>query len=98
MPLKRNAHVLSPLTPAEIEMRERVRKMVQVLAGDIGGRDAVKSENLRKAAEYIEAQLRSFGYGPLRQTYAAAGNSFDNIEAELKGKKEVDRIAVIGAH
>lgn len=79
-------------------MRERIRKTVQVLAGDIGGRDAVQSENLRKAAEYIEAQLRLFGYGPLRQTYAAAGESFDNIEAELKGTKAVHRIVVIGAH
>jgi Zn-dependent M28 family amino/carboxypeptidase len=91
-------HVLSPLTPAEIEVRDRVRKTVQVLAGDIGGRDAVQSENLRRAAEYIEAQLRSFGYCPLRQTFAAAGQSFDNIEAERRGKKEVDRIVVIGAH
>lgn len=98
VPLKRNAHVLSPLTPAEVEVRDRVRKTVQVLAGDIGGRDAVRSENLRKAAEYIEGQLRSFGYRPLRQTYAVAGKSFDNIEAELKAKKDVDRIVVVGAH
>jgi Zn-dependent M28 family amino/carboxypeptidase len=79
-------------------MREEIRKTVQVLAGDIGGRDAVHGENLRKAAEYVEAQLRLFGYGPLRQTYAAAGESFDNIEAELKGTKAVHRIVVIGAH
>jgi Zn-dependent M28 family amino/carboxypeptidase len=98
MPLKRNGHVLSPLTPAEVEIRERVRKTVQVLAGDIGGRDAVRSENLRKAAQYIEAQLRSFGYGPARQTYAAGGERFDNIEAELKGNHDVDRLVVIGAH
>jgi Zn-dependent M28 family amino/carboxypeptidase len=98
MPLRRNAHILFPLTPAEVEMRERVRRTVQVLAGDIGGRDAVRSENLRKAAKYIEAQLRSFGYGPARQTYAAAGESFENIEAELKGTKDVGRVVIIGAH
>jgi Zn-dependent M28 family amino/carboxypeptidase len=98
MLLKRNAHVLSPLTRAEIEMRDRVRNTVQVLAGDIGGRDAARRENLQKAAGYIEAQLRSFGYVSVRQTYAAAGERFDNIEAELKGNKDVERIVVIGAH
>ena len=85
MPSKRNKHVLAPLTPAEVEIRDRLRKGVQVIAGEIGGRDAVRKENLWKAAEYIESQLRSFAYDPLRQTYAAAGQSFENIEAELRG-------------
>jgi hypothetical protein len=98
MPSKRNRRVLSPLTPAEVESRDRVRKLVQVLAGDIGGRDAGRNHNLRKAAEYIEGQLHSFGYGPLRQTYPAAGQSFDNIEAELRGRGKGDTIVVIGAH
>jgi Zn-dependent M28 family amino/carboxypeptidase len=98
MPSKRTNRVLSPLTPAEVEVRDRVRNVVQVLAEDIGGRDAVRNENLRKAAEYIEGQLRSSGYDPLRQTYSAAGQTFDNIEAELKGNKNGEAIVVIGAH
>jgi Zn-dependent M28 family amino/carboxypeptidase len=95
---KRNKHLLSPLSPAEVEIQDRVRKLVQVLATDIGGRDAVRYENLRKAAEHIEGQLRSFGYGPLRQTYTFAGQNFDNIEAKLRGKEEAEAIVVIGAH
>jgi hypothetical protein len=98
MSSKRNKHLLSPLSPAEVEIRDRVRKLVQVLATDIGGRDAVRYENLRKAAEYIEDQLRSLGYCPLRQTYTFAGQSFDNIEAESRGKDEAEAIVVIGAH
>jgi Zn-dependent M28 family amino/carboxypeptidase len=98
MPSKRNKHLLSPLSPAEVEIQDRVRKLVQVLATDIGGRDAVRYENLRKAAEYIEGQLRSFGYGPSRQTYTFAGQTFDNIEAESRGKQEPEAIVVIGGH
>ena len=98
MPLKRSEHVLSPLTPAEVVFRDHLRKHVQVLAGDIGGRDAAQYENLCKAAAYIEAQLQSLGYAPKRQTYVAAGQNFHNIEAEHKGAKEPDRIIVIGAH
>jgi Zn-dependent M28 family amino/carboxypeptidase len=99
MSSKHDERVLSPLTSAELEIRNRARKLVQVLAGDIGGRDAVRKQNLRKAAEYIEGQLRSSGYSPLRQTYAAAtGQSFDNIEAQLRGKEDSETIVVIGAH
>jgi Zn-dependent M28 family amino/carboxypeptidase len=98
MPSKRDKHVLLPLTAPEVEIRDRVRNLVHVLAGDIGGRDAVRKENLQKAADYIDGQLRSFGYGPLLQTYAFAGQSFDNIDAELRGKEEGERIVLIGAH
>ena len=91
-------NVLSPLTPAEIAFRDSVRKHVQVIAGDIGGRDAVEYKNLCRAAEYIETQLRSFGYTPMRQTYDVAGQTFYNIEAEHKGTDQPDRITIIGAH
>ncbi|MFL6353269.1 MAG: M28 family peptidase [Bryobacteraceae bacterium] len=90
--------ILPPLTPAEVEIRDRVRNFVHVLAGDIGGRDAVRNDNLRKTGAYIEGQLRSLGYIPARQTYSFAGQDFDNIEAELKSKEEDSAIVVIGAH
>ena len=91
-------NVLSPLTPAEIALRDAVRKHVQAIAGDIGGRDAVEYSNLCRAAEYIETQLRSFGYVPVRQTYDVADQIFYNIEAEHKGTDHPERIIVVGAH
>ncbi|MBV9304020.1 MAG: M28 family peptidase [Acidobacteriaceae bacterium] len=86
------------MTSLELDARDRLRKHVQVLAGDIGGRDAQKYANLQRAASYIEAQLRSFGYTPARQTYQIRGQAFDNIESERARPDQRNRTIIVGAH
>jgi Zn-dependent M28 family amino/carboxypeptidase len=99
MPTKRTHQSLAPLTPAELEHRERIRAHVQMLAGTIGGRNAVRYEGLERAADYIESELRSYSYQPERQTYLVDGKRFENVEAELSGStEEAKGIVIVGAH
>jgi Zn-dependent M28 family amino/carboxypeptidase len=74
----------------------RLRKHVEILATTIGGRLA--NTGLEKAARYIEQELRLYGYSPRRQTFAAAGHTCANIEAELRGARHARKIVVVGAH
>ncbi len=73
-----------------------LEKHVHVLSVDIGGR--VASSGLGSAAQYIESELRSYGYVPQWQTFEVGGHAFANIEAEIKGTKHPERILVVGAH
>lgn len=56
------------------------------------------STGLKQAETYIREELRSYGYSPHQQTFTAAGESFANIEAELPGVEDPQRILVVGAH
>lgn len=73
-----------------------LEKHVHALSVQIGGR--VASSGLGAAAEYIEGELRSYGYSPERQTFDAGGHTFANIVAELKGTKHPESVLVFGAH
>ena len=57
---------LVPLTLSELECRSRLSAHVQMLAGTIGGRDAVRYEGLRRAASYIQTELRLYALRPER--------------------------------
>src|SRR5919106_5913809 len=75
---------------------------VHALAGEIGERNLWRYSNLQRAAEYIEADLRSCGYAPARQTYEISRLPVSNIEAILPGNEgtasRADEILVVGAH
>ena len=90
--------MLLPLTPDEAQTRDYLRKHVQMLAGTIGGRNAIRYQNLCKAADYIEGQLRTFGYAPARQVYKVDGQAFTNVEAQLDSNRRAGAVLVVGAH
>jgi len=69
-----------------------LRSHVETLASRIGGRDARKYENLRCAADYIEAELQRFGYRAGRQSFDFDGLTFDNVEAQLTGTRDSQSI------
>jgi len=94
----RARHSLAPLTVEELSIQRRIEAHVRVLAGDIGGRNAVNVDGLKKAAGYIEAQLRSFGFIPRSQPFSFAGQTFENIEAEKQGSRNPKEMVVVGAH
>ncbi len=98
MPESRARHSLAPLTVEELSIQRRIQTHVQVLAGDIGGRNAIRADGLQKAAEYIESQLRSFGYTPRVQPFSFGGQAFENIEVEKQGSRNPKEIVVVGAH
>ena len=55
-------------------------------------------DKLNEAADYIEAEFKSYGYKPARQTYQVHGRDCHNIDAEIKGSKHPDKVVIIGAH
>jgi hypothetical protein len=84
---------LPPLTPQEQESSGVLRRHVQTLAGEIGGRSLHRPGSLEETASYIEHQLRSYGYAPVRHTFGAHGREFHNVEARGASGR-----VVIGAH
>ena len=98
MPSERTHPSLAPLTPAEWQSRDRIRAHVQMLAGTIGGRNAVRYEGLRRAAGYIKSELRSYSYRPEWQAFSVDGQEFDNVEAELSSTENPNGIVIVGAH
>ncbi len=92
------------LTPAQIVLREELRRDVAVLGGEIGPRSAVTEyTNLCRAAEFIEKSLSGMGYEVRRQDYepdhwAMRGKPCRNLEVEIKGTAKPDEIVVVGAH
>jgi len=97
MPGKSYRGPFAALSPVEIGIRDRLKRHVRVLAGEIGGRSIGNIGSLDAAAEYIRAELRAVGLTPADQSYSVAGAKVANIEAELTGEAGAG-IVVIGAH
>jgi Zn-dependent M28 family amino/carboxypeptidase len=98
MPNKYIHQPLAPLTPSDLDFRNRIRAHVQMLAGTIGARDAVHYEGLQRAATYIEDELRSHGHRLDRQSFSVAGREFGNVEVEQRGTEDPKSIVIVGAH
>jgi len=89
---------LPALTEAEQELKDRLRRHVTVLAGDIGERNVWRHPALEAASRYIKDQLRASGYRVAVQEYVARDQPVRNLEAELYGAQLPGEIIVIGAH
>jgi len=79
-------------------METDLQRIVSVLAGDIGPRSFREAGALRRAADFITAELESCGYAPVFQDFDVDGIPFRNIIAEKKGVTQPDRVMVLGAH
>jgi Zn-dependent M28 family amino/carboxypeptidase len=86
------------MTQTEQNTAARLRAHGNVLARDIGGRSSTIPGSLEKTVRYLEAELRAFGYQPVRSAYSAAGTSFENLEAVLEGTAAPSEILIVGAH
>ncbi len=73
-----------------------VERHVRALSESIGERNLAHPEALRRAAEYVEEELRRAGYRPADQSYEVGDERVRNIEAELPGSGS--EILVVGAH
>lgn len=102
MPDWRALRPIPPLTAEQAKLRDALRADVQVLAGDIGIRNAeYRYRALCAAADYIEAALTNAGWRVRRQGYKIEwleGLPCYNIEAEIRGAVRPDEIIVVGAH
>ena len=98
MPGKSFSGRLKPLRAEETELRDQLRRHVEMLADDIGQRNVFQPQALAAAADYIESSFADAGLTPMRQSYQVAGETCSNIEVELPGRERPDEIIVIGAH
>ena len=82
-----------PLTTAAA-----LEKHIVHLATTIGERNLRTYDKLCDAADYVEAEFKSYGYKPARQTYQVHGKDCFNIDVEIKGSKLPNEVIIIGAH
>jgi Zn-dependent M28 family amino/carboxypeptidase len=86
------------MQPPDPELRQRLRRHVEVLASDIGERHVGRPDALEAAAKYIEGQFASFGFQSSIQAYPAHGVAVRNIDVEIRGADRTAEIVILGAH
>ncbi|MGH7801815.1 MAG: M28 family peptidase [Thermodesulfobacteriota bacterium] len=98
MPGRSYSGQFTPLTEEEIEIRNHIKKHVEVLAREIGERNLREYTNLEAAIGYIERTFRELSYGVSFQDFVVEGKIAKNIEVEILGKSQPDEIIILGAH
>jgi hypothetical protein len=99
MPGETGRGALAPLTPGQVEIRQRLERHVRELAGRIGERNSVRYEALVQAAAYIDRQLGALGYTVTSQRWTSAGGQvFRNLEVTVTGRERPAEVVVVGAH
>jgi len=101
MPSESIQGTLPPLTPLEADVAKQLQTHVTKLAVDIGQRRAVAGDSLKRAEQYLEAQLQeplARGAGKLRRE-ALSGVPGDaaNLVLDLPGKR-AGPLVLVGAH
>ena len=89
---------LLPLNTIQIQLRDRLRAHINMLAGTIGERNLDRYPALESAATYISQQFETFGYTPSAQVFEAWGKEVKNLEVAKKGLELAEEIVVVGAH
>jgi Zn-dependent M28 family amino/carboxypeptidase len=99
MPGETGRGSLAPLTPAQVELRQRLERHVRELAGRIGERNSVHYGALEEAAAYVDRELAALGYTVTSQRWTAAGDqTFRNLEVTISGRAKAREVVVVGAH
>lgn len=88
-----------PIFPVvdEPAIARNLRRHVDALAG-MGPRSTRRPEALAGAADYIEQQLRGFGYATRDLSFRSDGIDVRNIDAERAGGARAGDIVVLGGH
>jgi hypothetical protein len=76
-------------------LEAQLRADIERLAGTIGERNVAYPKALAAAARWIQCELESVGYEPVRQEYEVAGVTCVNVSAQRDGD---ERIILLGAH
>lgn len=79
-------------------IQKQLKDHIVHLSSTIGERNLRKLKKLNAAADFVQAELKSYGFKPRRQSYKVRGFECHNIDAELKGSKLPKEIIIIGAH
>jgi hypothetical protein len=80
------------------EIKDNLKRIVNILARKIGSRGYSQTDNLDRAAQYIKSELNKYGYNVLEQPYNYKGRTYKNIFVEKRGKKDAEKLIIVGAH
>ena len=75
-----------------------LRLAVTKLSREIGIRTYQDLDRLEKTVKYITGEFTAFGYDVSHQSFKFAGNTYQNVIAELKGSTSPEKVLVVGAH
>ena len=99
MPGESLAGPLPAQTAAEVQAEARVKAAVYKLASEIGPRDRAEfPQNLEKAADYVQNELRAAGYTVKALPYKGSTGEVFNYEAILEGTGESKEVIVVVDH
>jgi hypothetical protein len=87
-----------PLDDAGRHMAERLKAHVLRLCKHPAGRNHIEKAALDAARDYIAGEFRTYGYQAVFQEYQLSGETYANIETELRGTKLPHDIILVGAH
>jgi hypothetical protein len=90
---------LSPATPEERDLAERLRATVTHLAGDIGERNVGRSWNMASATDDLARTLEKMGYEVHRQGIVIGGDDVvQNLDVRAGGGAHGGEAIVVCAH
>jgi len=98
MPGRSHAGPLPPLTTHEQSLRDRLRRHVTILAGEIGERNLWRPGALESAAKHVEASLGEGGERVVREPFAVDGREVRNLFVDRPGASRPGEIVVVGGH
>jgi Zn-dependent M28 family amino/carboxypeptidase len=81
-----------------LALESRLRRNVEVLAGEIGERHVGRPAALHSAESYIAGALSELDFEVSRQTYIAEGVASSNLEVTVPGRDRPGEIVLVGAH
>jgi Zn-dependent M28 family amino/carboxypeptidase len=95
--------IAAPVPAADVTARatlstERLRRHVQVLAGDIGERNIWRPQALRRAEEYIRSVWTAQGHAVTAHSYTVNHDAWSNLEIVFPGTDLASQIVLVGAH
>jgi hypothetical protein len=89
---------LSPPTPEERDLAERLRATVTHLAGDIGERNPDRAWNLASATDDLARTLEKMGYEVHRQGIVVGDDVVQNLDVRAGGGAHGGEAIVVCAH
>src|SRR5690349_9629098 len=90
------AEVLPAMTPEQVALRDRLRKHVEMLATELGERNADHIDAYVDAQKYIASTFREAGYEPEEVAGTTiGGQAIANVVAEIRGGGGADAKQIV---
>jgi Zn-dependent M28 family amino/carboxypeptidase len=88
----------APFSAEESKLAATLDRHLHELSREIGARSTTNPSGLEETLVYLEGELASYGYEPLRIPFEVNSQTVANLEVELVGTSAPQEIVVVGAH